>query len=160
MKKIFCETPKGEKFEATIDELKQHCRAYVVPIEDGKILLSKQFGGYALIGGGTEKGETLEEGLIRECKEEANLDVELGELFYHAHSFFTLHATFERMENYLFFFRTKSVKGEMNLDNIDPLEQGEIDGIPEWVDLRDIDKIEYHSTVPLKNVIDAYFGKI
>lgn len=59
-------------------------RACAVIIQDGEVLLvqhQKYDKHYWLFpGGGVHFGETLEEAVIREMKEETNLDVEVGEL--------------------------------------------------------------------------------
>ena len=57
-----------------------------VLIEDNKILLVKQKvndkRNWSLPGGKLEQGETLEQGIIREMKEETGLDVEIIRLLY------------------------------------------------------------------------------
>src|SRR3990172_893193 len=57
-----------------------------VLIEDGKILLVEQSvtqsRHWSLPGGALEYGETLEQGLIREMKEETGLDVSVDRLLY------------------------------------------------------------------------------
>ncbi|MDO4740822.1 MAG: NUDIX hydrolase [Eubacteriales bacterium] len=57
-----------------------------VLIEDGKILLVQQKlsekRNWSLPGGKLECGETLEQGLVREMKEETGLDVEIDRLMY------------------------------------------------------------------------------
>ncbi len=54
----------------------------IIPFPEGKILLVKRdtvpFKGYwALPGGRMDPGETVEETIVRECKEETGLDVEI-----------------------------------------------------------------------------------
>lgn len=57
-----------------------------VLVEDGQILLVEQDVSesrrWAQPGGGLELGETLEQGLVREMKEETGLDVSVDELLY------------------------------------------------------------------------------
>ncbi len=59
-------------------------RACAVIVQDGKVLLvqhQKNEKHYWLFpGGGVEYGETLQEAVVRELKEETNLDVEAGDL--------------------------------------------------------------------------------
>src|SRR5258706_727811 len=55
-------------------------------IQNGKILLLKhedKYGEwYGLPGGGQENGETLEEALLRECKEEINVKVKVKDVLF------------------------------------------------------------------------------
>jgi mutator protein MutT len=71
-------------------------------IEDGKILLIKQdvtkTRNWSLPGGRLEAGETIEDCLVRELKEEAGLDISIKELLYVCDRFtkdnHVLHMTF------------------------------------------------------------------
>ncbi|MEO0509853.1 MAG: NUDIX domain-containing protein [Verrucomicrobiota bacterium] len=60
---------------------------------------------YILPGGGQRHGETLREGLMRECLEEIGTNVEIGELLYvreyigKNHEFKNAHHTFHQVEN-------------------------------------------------------------
>lgn len=61
-------------------------RVYGILVRDGKVLLSEEeYRGRLLVkfpGGGLEYGEGIREALVRECREELNCRVEVGELFY------------------------------------------------------------------------------
>ncbi len=61
-------------------------RVYGILVRDGKVLLSEEeYRGRLLVkfpGGGLEYGEGIREALVRECREELNCQVEVGELFY------------------------------------------------------------------------------
>lgn len=60
---------------------------------------------YILPGGGQRHGETLREGLLRECLEEIGTEVEVGELLYvreyigKNHDFRNAHRAFHQVEN-------------------------------------------------------------
>ena len=69
-----------------MEEIRPRIRVAGILIEDDKILLiqhNKNNKKYWLIhGGGNEWGETSKEALIREYKEETNLDVEVDEVLF------------------------------------------------------------------------------
>ena len=60
---------------------------------------------YILPGGGQRHGETLQEGLVRECREEIGTTVEVGELLYvreyigKNHEFRNAHSAFHQVES-------------------------------------------------------------
>lgn len=70
--------------EATAAESGPRVRVAAIILKDGAILLARhQKEGetyYVLPGGGVDFGETCEEALVRELKEEANLDIRVGQL--------------------------------------------------------------------------------
>jgi ADP-ribose pyrophosphatase YjhB (NUDIX family) len=51
-------------------------------VEDGKLLVNRHQGYFALFGGGVEKGESAREALLRELEEELNLRVAVEQLVY------------------------------------------------------------------------------
>lgn len=74
-KSIICKDVFGNQYTVPVDELNIRVGVYAVIIEDNKILLTRQWDGYSLIGGGVEKGETIEESIVREVKEETGLTI-------------------------------------------------------------------------------------
>ncbi len=86
----------------TSDKYNFNIRVTGILIEDDKILLVKQKvsekRNWSLPGGKLEQGETLEQGIIREMKEETGLDIEIIKMLYlcdvSASSNTLLHITF------------------------------------------------------------------
>tara|TARA_R100000027_G_scaffold67739_1_gene68350 strand:+ start:9516 stop:9977 length:462 start_codon:yes stop_codon:yes gene_type:complete len=86
--------------------IRHACRAVIV--RDGLLLAIKMCDRsgifYVLPGGGQRHGETMREGLKRECLEEINLDVTVGPLLYvreyigQNHSFSKYHRNFHQVE--------------------------------------------------------------
>lgn len=66
---------EGNSHAVGIDSLAWRPGAYGIVIRDEAVLLVKQTNGYDLPGGGVELGETLEEAVIREVKEETGVIV-------------------------------------------------------------------------------------
>lgn len=87
---------------SSVDKYNFTIRVTGILIENGKILLVKQKvnekRNWSLPGGKLERGETLEQAIIREMKEETGLDVEILKLLYICDSSATdntlLHITF------------------------------------------------------------------
>lgn len=55
-------------------------RVKALMIKDGNLLFGNESGVFQFIGGHLEDNETLEEGLIREIKEESGIDISLDEI--------------------------------------------------------------------------------
>jgi len=64
-KKVICHDLNEKEFEVDADKLIFRPSIYGVLIEDNKVLLSKQWDGYDMPGGGVNIHETLEEALKR-----------------------------------------------------------------------------------------------
>lgn len=71
----------GNEHEVDESEISWRVHAYAVIIDGDKILLSPQHGDkYDLPGGKIELAESVEEGLVREVKEESGIDVSVHKL--------------------------------------------------------------------------------
>ena len=84
IKSIICKDVFGNQYTVPIDDLNIRVGVYAVIIEDNKILLTRQWDGYSLIGGGVEKGETIEESIVREVKEETGLTITPDKIIHQA----------------------------------------------------------------------------
>lgn len=95
---------------------------------------------YTFPGGGLEEGETLEEGTIREIKEEFGIEVKVEEKLYELES--------KRFEQKEYFFLCKYIKGEFGTGN-----GPEFSNNPKYIDsgkyLPEIIKIEDIKNIPL-----------
>ena len=91
--------------------------AGIIPIEDGIALMHrkdvikrKDFQEYYTFpGGGLEEGESLEEGTIREIKEEFGIDVKIIKKLYEMQS--------EKFDQFEVFFLCEYLKGEFGTGN-------------------------------------------
>ena len=156
-KTVICKDVYNNEYEVPVEELELRVGAYAVIIENGKLLLARQWDGYSLIGGGVEKGETVEEALIREVKEESGLEMEPGEVFYHATTFFKRNSEAKARQSVQLYLKHKKITGEINQnEHITESEKTYTVGIPEWVDIGHIDKINFRHSVDLQKIIDAY----
>lgn len=120
-----------------------------VIIEDGKLLtvvMKKENGDlfHVLPGGGQHWGETLPEGLKRECAEELGAEIEVGEVIYvreyigKNHDFSKRHVGFHQLE---VVFRCRLPEGSCVSDQAegDTFQVGTA-----WVPLADLANIEFY----------------
>ncbi len=128
-------------------------RVAAIIIKNDKLLLMHRFKNgeeyYTLLGGSIEDGENLEQALVREIKEEANLDVDNLEFLWQFDNR-------GREDNY---FLVKNFLGELKLGEPELSRQNENNKyIPIWVNLTDLKNIDL-KPVEIKEKILAKFVK-
>lgn len=155
-KNVICKDVFGKEYSVNADELEQRIGVYAVIIKDGKILLTRQWDGYSLIGGGVEKGETLEEGMVREVKEETGLDVTPDKLIHYATTFFKRNEDATPRQSFQFYLTHTDLSGEIHNMNITNSEKTYTNDVPEWVDIKEIDSINFRHSVDLRTILNAY----
>ena len=156
-KTVICKDVFNNEYKHDSEELRQTLRAYAVIIENNKILLTKQWDGYSLVGGGVEKGESFEETIIREVKEETGLDIIPDKMFYNTFRFFQRKPDTQPVQAFQFYFSRKKIIGEINNDNITDSEKTYTNGLAEWVDIKDLNKITFRHSVELEEILENYF---
>ena len=155
---ITCRDVFGNEYETPIDELDVRIGVYAVIVCDNKILLARQWDGYSIIGGGVEKGETLEETFVREVEEETGLHATPGKLIHHATTFFKRDDNSRARQSYQFYITHEDIAGNIDNSNITESEKTYTNDVPEWVDLDKIDQIDFRHSVDLKTILEAYNG--
>lgn len=155
-KTVICQDVFGNNYETPVEDLHIRLGIYAIIIQDNKILLSHQWDGYGLIGGGLEKGETVEEALIREVKEETGLDICPGEIIYQTTKFFKRNQNAEPHQSVQLYFTHSKLSGNISTNGITQEEKQYTYDIPEWVDLNDLNKITFRHSVSLDTLIKAY----
>ena len=93
---------------------------------------------YTFLGGGLEQNETLEEGLIREIKEEVGIDIEVIEKLYEMKS--------QKFNQKEYFFLCKYISGDFGSGcgpefSNDPKYKDSGEYLPEIISKDDVDKI-------------------
>lgn len=154
MSKVICHDVKGNQYEFDSSDLVHRPSVYGILIEAGKVLLSKQWDGYDFPGGGVELGESLEQALERECWEETGLKIKVEKLLYCRTSFYAA-VQGKPVNATLVYFLVKKVGGELSVANADELEKEYID-MPEWIELKDLDKIIFYNGLEKSNLVESY----
>ena len=155
-KTIICKDVYSNQYTVPVDELNIRVGVYAVIIENNKILLTRQWDGYSLIGGGVEKGETIEESIVREVKEETGLTIMPDKIIHQATTFFKRNAEAQANQSIQLYFTHSQLRGKINNDNITDSEKTYTNGTPEWVDLDKIDGISFRHSVSLETIMRAY----
>lgn len=154
MPKVICHDIEDNEQEIDSEKFLHRPSVYGILIEDGKILLSKQYDGYDFPGGGIELHEIIDQALVREFWEETGLKIKSGETIYTDTSFF-IDARGQSFNCTLIYKIVEKVSGELSKDNLDPEEKKYAD-MPEWIDLKDIGKIKFYNGLDERgSVIDS-----
>lgn len=154
----------GNKLQIPVADLRWRPSAYGVIIKDGNVLALPAFGGYALVGGGLELGESIESALIREIQEEAGITVSVGELLGVESSFFVLPGKSKKgnyIQSLLLYYRCEYVSGELSDEGFDEDEK-EYGGFPEWLPISSLNDIKIVTSVDwrkyVRKAVDADTG--
>ena len=128
--------------EVSVDKLLFRPSVYGVIIKDKKILLVPQWDGYDFPGGGVELGETMDEALVREVKEETGLTVLRGPVLLCENNFFIHPYSKKPLHTILAYYQCTATGGEISDAGFDEHEK-EYAKKAEWVDLDRIGAIKF-----------------
>lgn len=143
----------GKSYQIAADELSWRPSAYGVVIRDDQVLLSPQFHGYDLPGGGVDLGETLEEAVIREVKEETGIIVTNPKILHATTSFFKQnHKDGSVVESIMMYYLCEMTGGELSIDGFDEHEKAYAQ-MPEWYPISDLGNISVASSFDWRDLV-------
>jgi 8-oxo-dGTP diphosphatase len=152
-KKVSAVDVHGNKYTVDTASLEWRPSVYGIVIKDNKILLSPQFDGHDLPGGGLELGEQMEEGVIREVQEETGLTVKNPKLVDVKVSFFrSFHAENKSYHSILFYYICEHVGGDISTAGFDEYEK-EYAQPAQWVLLSEINQLKPAATVDWRPIV-------
>lgn len=149
---VKCRNIYGEEFEVLVNKLSFRPSVYGIIFQDNKVLLSRQWDGYDFPGGGIKLGETIEEALKREIKEETGLDVRMGDVVACENSFFKYRQKEKYVQSILIYYLCEIVGGKISLEFIAESEKDYI-GEAEWINLDAVGKIKFYNSVDSVEII-------
>ena len=139
----------GNNYKVDTKDLVWRPAAYAVVLQEGKVLLTRQRGYLFLPGGGVELGETLENAVIREVKEETGINVDNPRLIDATSSYYSweniVPKTYTHNQSLRLYYLCDYKGGELSIDGAEPyeIENGEM---PEWVPIEQLDIIKVGGT--------------
>lgn len=150
---IECSTITGATKSIPKDKLTFRVAAYALIQDNGKILVQPLTNNdkYFFPGGSVEFGETREEALKREVKEETGLDIEVGKLLHTTETFFYYESEDAAWQFYAFFYLCKPLSFELLAD--EEVDDDEAKASI-WVELDSLKKDDF------KDPADEAFGKL
>ncbi len=151
MNTVTCYDINRQPHEVSHDKLIFRPSVYGVIIKDGKVLLSPESRGYEIPGGGIELGETIEQALIREVKEETGLDVNMGELIDVKNSFFMARSG-NCFHSILLYYFVTVVGGELSTEYFVGNEIEHL-SLATWIELDKVNELTFSSSADAKSVI-------
>lgn len=104
--------------EVPRDSLIYRPASYGVIVKDKKILLVPARHGYTLPGGGVEEGESNEEALVREVREETGLSVSVGELLKSDEGYYISAYNRNAYHAIMYIYFCDDIKGEISTSNL------------------------------------------
>lgn len=149
----------GSTYRVNVDQLVWRPSAYGVVVKDSAILLTKQHGSFHLPGGGVEKGEQLEDTVLREIYEETGIKAKNPRLITAQTTFFTyLHpdtGDYVHNQTILLFYFCEYVGGRLSMDGFEVSERA-VGGMPEWVPVADLKHLKSNTTYDWQSLVIAF----
>lgn len=135
----------GHFHDVSSDEISWRVHVYAIVIENDRVLLSPQHGPgrYDLPGGKVDIGESLEDGLLREVREETGVDVRITRQLATRDNLFkvTFREPQEVWHSVMIYYLCEKTGGDISDEGFDHHER-EYASLAEWVELSRLDQIQ------------------
>ena len=152
---ITCRGLFGESIEISPDQLRFRPSIYGLMLKQGEILLCPQWDGWDYPGGGVDLGETLEEALLREIKEETGIVASMGKLLHVSDNFFQ--PTFAKNQHWhsiKLYYACAYVSGDITAEGFMEHER-EYMKEAQWVPIDEAKKLKFYNQADNAALIDS-----
>lgn len=144
---VECRRNHGPNVERKADELRFRPSVYGVIVKGGQVLLLPQWDGYDFPGGGIDKGERIEDALVREVKEETGMDVRPGPLLHVADDFFMpANEALAPFHSILLYYACEITGGELSVAGFTEFEK-KVSRIAEWVPIDKVLTLKFYNPI-------------
>lgn len=152
---VICKDIEGESYSVAANQLTFRPAVYAVIIQDGKILLSKQWDGYDFPGGGIKLGESNMATLAREVFEETGLLVEVQKILFANNSFFKMPQMKKYVHSIHLYYQCSVTGGELTTANFEEDEK-QYASMAQWVPLETFKNLKFYTSANAQEILDAY----
>ena len=154
-----CTDIEGHKYQVPTTDLAWRPSAYGIVIRDNHILLCKHFGRYNLPGGGLDFGESIEEALKREVKEETGIEIANPRLIAADSDLFKPPYGQKCIQSILLYYACDAAGGSLSMEGFDrhELQYAEM---PEWISLDTINNWQITSTKDFRPYVKLVVDKL
>jgi len=141
---IECVTHYGNKKLIPKEKLSFRPSVYGIIVNNGKVLLLNTIhtGTYSLPGGGIEIGESIEDALKREVREETGIEIESVSFFRFEEQFFYYDPADVALHSFLFFYTCRPKTLEICKDN--QVDDNAVEK-PRWIEIGGLENQHFHN---------------
>jgi 8-oxo-dGTP diphosphatase len=155
----------GKEYEVTADQLQWRPSAYAIVIKADALLVSPQFGGYDLPGGGIDLGETPEEAALREVKEETGITAANPRLVACHSTLFKMPDEYDIgfIQSIMLYYVCDYVGGELSDTNFTE-EEKQTSSFPAWLPIheqkKDFSNVSLGSTADWRPIVSGHLRSL